>query len=234
MKRGVIRGLWGVYDKSNRITRRRYQMDNDMNKIRGNKFNEPFVVYVFGEENCKHATDNGFDCILIDKEPARFDLVKYQYRHKLELLKYAMEEDGYDEILYMDWDCIPFKRLPSNYWDILGEKESFQACLQMYHRRKAHWRPKELRKVPNGGFVYIRDKSIPQRAIDLWEATGMQDSDEPAWAKMTDQMTGENGWEGMEKFWDLFEIPFCNLHKASPYPKELLATKDVCYIHRQG
>jgi len=232
MKRGIIRGLWGIYDKSHRITRRRYQMDKDMARIKKNEFNEPFIVYVFGEENYEHATKQGFDCILIDKEPSRFDLVKHQYRHKLEILQYAMEEDGYDEILYMDWDVVPHRKLPENFWDVLGQKESFQACLQVYHRRKAHWRTEELRKVPNGGFLYIRDKTIPQRAIDIWEKLGMPDNDEPAYAKMTDNMVG--GWKGIEKYWELFEIPFCKLHKGSPYTQERLATKDVRYVHYQG
>jgi len=208
-------------------------MDKDMNTIAGKKeLNEPFSVYVFGEDNYKMATDKGFDCVLIDDKPYRFDLVKHQYRHKLEIIRYAMEEDGYDEILYMDWDVVPQKKMPSNYWDVLGQKESFQACLQVYHRRKAYWRKEELRKVPNGGFIYIRDKTIPQRAIDLWENLGSQDNDEPAWAKMTDEMMG--GWQGIDKFWDLFEIPFCNLHKGSPHSQEKLKSKDVCFIHYQG
>lgn len=232
MKRGIIRGLWGIYDRSHRITSRRYRMNNDMNLIRKNKYNEPFIVYVFGQENYEEAKKKGFNCILIDKEPFRFDLVKYQYRHKLEILKYAMEEDAYDEILYLDWDCIPQKRMPVNYWDILGQKEVFQACLQLYHRRKAFWRKTELRKVPNGGFLYIRDKLIPERAIQLWEKLGRGDNDEPAWAKLTDDMAG--GWQGIDKYWELFEIPFCNLHKASAFPLDKIKKKDVCFIHYQG
>jgi hypothetical protein len=232
MKRGIIRGLWGVYDRSHRITQRRYRMDKDMKRILCNKYNEPFIVYVFGKENYKSASEKGFNCILIDKEPSRFDLVKHQYRHKLDILKYAMEEDGYDEILYMDWDVIPKKKLPSNYWNVFGKKESFQACLQIYHRRKAHWRTEELRKVPNGGFLYIRDKKIPSIAIDWWEKLGKQDNDEPSWARMTDEMTG--GWQGIDKYWELFEIPFCNLHKGSPFSEEKLRSKNVCCIHYQG
>jgi hypothetical protein len=88
--------------------------------------------------------------------------------------------------------------------------------LQLYHRRKAFWRKTELRKVPNGGFIYIRDKLIPEKAIKLWEKLGMGDNDEPAWARLTDDMVG--GWQGIEKYWDLFESPFCNLHKSSAFP----------------
>ena len=231
MKRGFIRGLWGIYDRSHRITRRRYNMDRDMDRIKSNAYNEPFRVYVYGKDNFESIKGYGFDAVLLDENPAPFDLVKHQYRNKLEIIKYAMEEDGYDELVYMDWDCIPQKKLPPNYWDIFNQKEVFQANLQLYHRRKAFWRKTELRKVPNGGFVYIRDKTIPSKAIALWDKI-QGDNDEPAWAKMTDDMIG--GWQGIEKYWELFEAPFCNLHKNSPYSKELLESKDICFIHYQG
>jgi len=231
MKRGFIRGLWGIYDDSNRITKRRYNMDNDMNRIHINSYNEPFKVYVFGKENYDSIQHYGFDTKLINDSPAPFDLVKFQYRNKLEIIKYAMEEDGYDELIYLDWDCVPQKKLPENFWDEFQKKESFQANLQMYHRRKAYWRKEELRKVPNGGFIYLRDKTLPSKAISMWD-TIQCDNDEPAWAKLTDEMMG--GWQGIEKYWELFETPFCNLHKSSPYSKELLESKDVCFIHYQG
>ena len=233
MKRGIIRGLWGIYDNSHRITRRRYRMDKDIARIKSVMHKEqPFVVYVMGEDNYRMAAKEGFDCKLVEEKPFCFDLVKYQYRNKLEILKYAMEEDGYDELIYMDWDCVPTKRLPENFWDVLHQKEKFQACLQIYHRRKAHWRKKELRKVPNGGCIYIGDKAIVREAIRLWEVHNKQDNDEIAWAKLTDNMMG--GWKGTETFWKMFEIPFCNLHRGSPHPKEKLKSKDVCYIHYQG
>ena len=232
MKRGFIRGVWGIHEKTHRILERRFRTDNDIQTIKKNQFNEPFVTYIFGEDNYKGLTSEGFDCKLLLKEPQAFDLVKYQFRNKLEMLKYAMEEDGYDEIVYLDWDCVPQKKIPSDFWDQLGKKEPFQACLQLYHRKKCHWRPDELRKVPNGGFIYIRDKSIPSEAIKLWEETGKNDSDEIAWAKMTDNWVG--GWQGSDRYWDLFEPMFCNIHKNSPHSKEKLETKDVCFIHYQG
>lgn len=230
-KRAFIRALWGIYDNSNRLLARRKNIDNDIKRIIANDYNEPFIVYVFGKDNYEHARSFGFNCVLIDENPAPFDLITEQYRHKLEVLKYAMEEDNYDEIMFIDWDCIPKKKIPSNFWDIMGQKEIIQANLQLYHRRKARWRKDELRKIPNAGFLYLRDKSLPEKIIKRWESI-KGPSAEPPLAKLTDEMMG--GWQGVDKYWELFEPDFCNLHKASPYSKKLLKSKNICFIHYQG
>lgn len=231
MKRGFIRALWGIHDKSHRILARRFRTDDDMNRIKANKFNEPFITYIMGKENYEAFHTTGFDCKMICEEPQMFDLVKYQFRNKLEIIKYAFEKEGYDELVYLDWDCVPQKKIPEDFWDVLHQKDKFQACLQLYHRRKCHWRSTDLRKVPNGGLMYIGDKEIIYEAIKLWEETGKNDSDEIAWAKLTDNMVGKFD---MDMFWDRFEIPFGNLHRASPYPSEKLKSKDVCFVHYQG
>jgi len=234
MKRGFIRGTWGKYDNSHRILARRSKIDGDMARISNCKFNEPFVVYVMGEDNLRRMQDRGFNCVLMHKEPFMFDLIKYQYRHKMEIMRYAMEVDGYDEIVWLDWDCVPQKKLLPNFWEECSKREPFQACLQIYFKKKCPWRSIDQRKVPNGGFLYIRDKTIPSRAIKIWEAfRGDKDNDEPAYAKMTDEMAGNwtNTEANLKKYWDNFEPAFCNLHRGSPYPKEQLSTKDVYFIH---
>lgn len=232
MKRGFIRCVWGIYDNSHRITARRQKIDGDIKRIKDCKFNEPFKVFVYGEDNFIRMQKEGFDCVMVDKCPNPFDLIKHQYRHKMELIKYAMEVDGYDELVYMDWDCVPQKKLLPNFWEECGKREPFQACLQIYFRKKCFWRTIDLRKVPNGGFIYIRDKSLPARAIKIWE-TMPQDNDEPSWAKLSDEMMG--GWTNteinMEKYWNGFEPMFCNLHSGSPHPKEKINAKDVYFIH---
>jgi hypothetical protein len=230
MKRGFIRALWGIHDDSHRILKRRYRVDRNILNIYKNKFNEPFRVYVMGRDNFNHLRKMGFDCTLICEEPYKFDLVKHQYRHKLEIIKNAMLD--YDELIYLDWDCVPKKEIPADFWNKLGKKEVFQANLQQYHRRKAHWRNEEQRKVPNGGFIYLRDKTLPEKAIKYWEELGEGDNDEPAWAKITDDISG--GWNGIETYWKLFEPMFCDLHKNSPYDSSVLSEKNKCFIHYQG
>jgi hypothetical protein len=166
-----------------------------------------------------------------------FDLIKYQYRHKMEVIRYAMEEDKYDEIVWLDWDCIPQKKLPEDFWKKCGQKGPIQGCLQMYYRKKCNWRIVNKRKVINGGFLYIRDKTMPFRAIKLWE-TMLQDNDEPAWSLLIDKIDEEflnNNWENtdlsMKRFWDIYETSYCVLGHGSPFPKELLDIKDACFIH---
>lgn len=235
MKRAFVRALWGVHDKSHRVLRRLYRVDQNILALRKNKFNEPFITYVFGEENFKNLKDLGFEnLILLNKEPHSYDPLKFQYRHKLEILRYAMEEDGYDEIVHMDWDCYPIKKLPVEFWDILGKKEKFQACLMQYHRPKCLWRKTDQRKLPNGGFVYIRDKAVPSELIKVWEQTDKKFliSAEPAMGKYTDNLIG--GWQGIDKYWDLFEPDVCNLKRCSVYPQEKKDTKNTCFIHYQG
>jgi len=233
MKRGFIRVVYGIYDNSNRLTARRQKIDGDIKRILSNKFNETFQVFIFGSDNYERMVSQGFDCVKVDDNPAPFNLIKHQYRNKMELIRYAME--SYDEMVYMDWDCVPQKKLPNNFWEECYKKDVIQACLQQYHRKKCMWRPVDQRKVANGGFLYIRDKSLPSRAIKYWE-TIPQENDEPAIAKLTDELMGNwtNTEKNMKVFWDRFETNFCQLHRASPYPAELLKTKDVCFIHYQG
>jgi len=232
MKCGFIRAVWGVYDDSHRITRRRSRIDNDIDTILSCQYSEPFVTYVMGKDNFNRMMDRGVkNCVLLTDDPAPFDLVKHQYRHKMEIIRHAMEVDGYNELVYLDWDCVPQKPLPDNFWDELKKKDVFQATLQIYRRKKCHWRLEEQRKVPNGGFIYLRDKSLPAEAIRWWEKLGKPDNDEPAWARLTDEMMG--GWD-IEEYWNRFEIMFCNLHRSSPYSKEKMKQKNVCFIHYQG
>jgi len=232
MKRGFIRCVWGIYDNSHRITARRTKIDTDIQRIKQCQFNEPFRVYVYGKDNFERMKKENFDCVMIDKRPNPFDLIKHQYRHKLELIRYAMEKDNYDELVYLDWDCVPQKKLISDFWEKCSQRGPIQACFQQYHRKKCFWRSIDQRKVPNGGFLYIRDKTLPDRAIKYWEAMP-QDNDEPAWAKLIDELMG--GWKDspacLKKYWDIHETYYCSLWNSSAFPADLLKTKDVNFIH---
>jgi hypothetical protein len=231
MKNGFIRALWGIHGEEHRFLKRRDRVDKNILNISRSLFNSQFVSYVLGEENYRFLKYFGFNCVLVDKEPYLFDPIKHKYRNKLEIIKYAMENDKYDEIVYLDWDCVPLKMMDDNFWNILRKKEKIQANLQIYKRRKVKWR-EDKRKVPNGGFIYIRDKTIPSEVIKLWEELGKEDNDEPAWAKYIDNYCGT--WIGIEKYWNLFEPMVCNLWMYSVYPDELINKKDLYFKHFQG
>ena len=232
MKQKFIRGLWGIYDNSNKILQRRYRMDQDIQRILDNKFNTEFMTYVMGKENQRMLKEKGIESILIWDEPFKFDLVKHQYRHKLEIINHAMHNDNIEELIFLDWDCVPQKNVPDDFWGQMNKREKIQACLQSYRRRKCHWRQTDLRKVPNGGFVYLRDKDLATDSIEWWDKLGRQDNDEPSWAKMIDEMCG--GWPGIDYYWEHFEAMFCNLWRDSAFDKNRLKEKDQCFVHYQG
>jgi len=227
MKRGFIRALYGAYGES-RIMKHRCQIDNDINNIVSNKYNEDYVAYVFGQQNYDGIKDR-VKCVLVDKNPAPFDQEKHTHRNKLELIKYAMNEDKYDEVVFLDWDCVPERKLPTDFWDNLGKREVFQACLQTYKHPKCLWREVDKGIVPNGGFVYLRNKNYVELAIKCWEQN-QQDNEEPAWAKMLDDLHG--GWIGKEKYWELYEAMNCKLHKRTPYAD--ISQKEICFVHYHG
>lgn len=231
MKRAFIRGLWGVYSHEDTITQRRFKMDNDINKVLKNKYQIPFTTYVFGSENERKLKDFGIsDIKLIDKNSNPYNLSLYQYRHKLDILKLAMED--FDEIIYIDWDCEMKKSLPLEFWNIMGKREYVQANLQQYKVKKCLWRGQtDTRKLPNAGFLYIRDKNFPDEIIKFWEKS-KGNSAEPPLAQAMDERSG--GWVGMDKYWDLYEPDFCNLWQDSVYDKKKLKEKDQCFIHYQG
>jgi hypothetical protein len=228
-----MRALWGIYDDSHRILRRRSRTDRFLQNAIENKYDFEFVTYVFGEDNYKFLLSKGIkNCILIDKNPAPFDLLKEQYRHKLEAIRYAIEEDKYDEMIHLDWDCYPVKKLPTNFWDIMGKKEAFQSCLFRFKHLKCPWRTIDRTIVPNGGFIYIRNKEYPARIIKIWEDKLRGPSAEPPFAMLVDELMG--GWQGVDKYFDLYESDFCKIRKGSPHTKENLAKKNVCFEHHYG
>ena len=169
------------------------------------------------------------NCVLINKSPAPYDLMTEQYRHKLEAIRYAMEVDGYDEMIHLDWDCYPVKKIPTNFWDIMGKKEAFQANLFKFRHLKCPWRKIDRTVTPNGGFVYIRNKEYPARIIKIWEEKLRGNSAEPPMAMFVDELMG--GWKGLDEYWDLYEADCCRLKNGTPHPAEKMKTKDLSFIH---
>ncbi len=230
IKRGFIRTLWGVHDQTQRHYRHRSKIDNDIKLVSYNKYwPSSYLTFVFGEENYKQLLGAGFsNCILVDKRPIVWDMNKEQFRHKLESLKLGMEV--YDEIVYTDIDTMPIKPIPADFWDILGKKQSIQAILRMYHKKKCFWRKIDQRKVPCAAFIYLRDKTIPEKLIKIWEEMGKSFYEETAIMKYMDDMS--NGWKGQEYYWNNFEPDFFNLECNAAYDdRSLLKTKNICFEH---
>jgi len=215
---------WAVPSKHHMS--RRKKMESDIQKCLAMPFLEPFITYIFGEDNFKQLTDMKLDCRLIHKSPYVFE----EYRHKLECLKYAMEE--FDEVVFLDWDTKPSKQLPADFWEQLNKKSTIQSSLWSYKTPMInHRQGKENKHVPSGAFIYIRDKTIPEKLIKYWETRYPFYSEQPPMALLTDEMTG--GWKGTQTYFDLFE-PVAYHSVRSPWRNNMAIMKaeSVCFVNK--
>jgi len=254
MKQAFVRGLWGNFSGPEEAAiPRPKKMEDDILAQSPDNPKAPhhdFVVYTMGIHNHQYLIDHGFNSVLMDERPSIWDMKTELYRHKLELLKRAMED--YDEIVYLDWDCYQVKPFPNDFWDILRQGDVCQTNLYQYRTKKCLWRDGDWRKTCNGGFIYLSDKSLPDKFIKNWDelriwvleqqqkrrARGLElrfreksliFDDEPAISKFIDNHCG--GWPGLEEYWNRFETKVCNLRKKSAFTKEQNATKNACFMH---
>lgn len=250
MSKSFVRALWGnIFTLENQADRgSKLKEDIQRAIVPFDKF--PFVVYTFGKLNHESLLKIGIESRLICNNPSKWDMKTELYRHKLEVFKHAM--DDFDEIVFLDWDCIPVSKIYSDFWDKLNQKESFQANLFQYRTKKCLWREEDPRKVTNGGFVYLRDKNIPDKFIKNWDSLKIWSEsqnlkrqekgkalrfrercltfdDEPAMSKYVDDTL--SGWKGSEVYWNLFEPSVCNLRKKSVYSEIENKSKNACFLH---
>lgn len=211
MSRKFIRGFWGTddkfwesnpdyqfpfgeFDKKERCATRRRTggLDGRVKALFNDNFTkiEDQMVYVYGKDNGLFVKSLNIPCKTICDLPFKFHPIQKPWLHKLEILKVAMEE--YDEIIWLDFDCMPLKAIDDKLWDTLRAKDSFQAPLRRYKHVQNNLRqnPNENKILPNGGFVYIRDKSIPTKLLDIFYKLNSW-TDEIAYAKYTDDLIGK-------------------------------------------
>ena len=198
-KKSFIRGVWGIYDIDNTLGKpysRRTKIDNDILLAKLNPYAPQCKVYIFGEENFKKITDMGFDTVLIDKKPICWDMEKEQYRHKIEIWKYGLKD--FDEVVFLDWDCVPLTTIPTDFWDVMSKGEKIRATIFMYKLRRVFFRNGDARKVSSSTFVYMRGKEIAEEIIKVWEEMGRPWQEEVALSKYIDNVNG--GWKGIEDY----------------------------------
>ena len=214
MNRMFIRGLWGIPgDDRGRLYKRRSKISNDIDLIKKSKYQEPFVSYVFGEDNYNFLIDEGFNCVLIDKKPIVWDMEKQQFRHKLEIFKCGAKD--YDEIIFLDWDTYQIKPLPKDFWDVVSKKSKIQATLRTYRRKHVRNRENNKNKIPCASYVYIKGEKTAQDIIDSWTKLGCPLSEELAMAEYMDGLM-KNGFT-MEEYERLFEPDHFYLGECQPF-----------------
>jgi len=229
MSKAFIRALFGEYGKD--YPQHRGNLDIEINAIVKNKYTEHFVTYVMGVSNYEALQDKGLDCVLIDDRPM---VLKESFVNKIVCLKAAMED--YDEIVFLDWDCVPVKKLPDNFWNIMVSKESIQCPLYRCTRRVNTWRTGRIQpKILSGGFfVYVRDKNIPSTLLEWYdEPVNLPNkwTDETYYSKYIDNMMGGcddgKGKFKYDEYMERFDPMVCNSRRSSF--KNIMT--DYCFYH---
>jgi hypothetical protein len=226
MKRSFIRTVYG--DIKGKL------MQFEIPRILENSFNTDFITYVWGDDNKKYLESLNVKCRMVNSNPFPYDINKYLYRPKLDVYQIAMEDDGYDEIVFLDWDMVPTKKLPSDFWEQLGHRECIQGPLYALKKRMCPWRSSGANFMIQASFLYIRDKTIPEKFIKIWngfpDEIFWRSNDERSISKYIDDIHG--GWIGADKWWDLYEPMFCHLVKKCPFGSDKISQKDICFLHR--
>jgi len=231
-KSSFIRCVWGVTDKNFMSGHnRRIKVGNDILFAKMNPY-EPLVkVYVFGEENYKILIDMGFNCTLISKESYVFNREKEEYRHKLEAWKYG--QNDFDEIVFLDWDCMPLRPIDYDFWDVMRRGSKIQATIYMYMREKALWRlDKDPRKISAATFVYMKEPNIANDIIKIWESLNRTWREELALTLYIEKIN--NGWRGTEDYKNKFEPLYHTLfyHYDKTYKTQMLKYNTFFHLNR--
>jgi len=229
-KVSFIRGVWGIFDKDNSLGKaysRRKKINNDIDLCKLNPYAPKCKVYIFGEENFKILTDMGFDTVMVDKRPVCWDMMKEQYRHKIEIWNAGLQE--HDEIVFLDWDCVPCAPVPNDFWDVLASGRNIRATIYMYTRKRLLSRVGDSRKLSSSTFVYIRGKEVVDEIIKTWERIGRPWQEEVALSQYIDDING--GWKGVEDYRIKFEPPYHILfhHYPAEYYLDVIRKHSIFY-----
>jgi len=225
-KQCFVRGVWGTHDHQGRKRWNRLnkvKMDISLAKI--NPYEPKIKVYAFGEDNYKFMVDQGFDTKLVDKKCIVWDMQTQQYRHKIEVWNQGLQD--FEQIIYLDWDCIPCCPIPHNIWTVLEEGEPFRGALYSYRRRKCFHRYVCRRTVVAATFLYMRGQQVVKDIIKTWEEMGGPFLEEPVLMKYVDDING--GWKGYMDYAKKYEPLYHTLHLV--WPREFLETREMVFFH---
>lgn len=222
-------------------------INKDVHDTLNNKFSPSTIVYVWGENNFNYLKKIGInknnELKLVDKNPYVWEK-KYGLRHKIESYKISMFEDGFKEILFIDWDAQPIKNIDeSKIWDELKQKDEIQAAAYCFKARYCAWRENGARTSLCSCLLYCRNKNLISDIIDCWVKMGdkeyMKNWPQADWALRFDMQTNDEwatslaidnknkGWLGIDEWKKNNEIDFLRLKRLSPFGYK----DDVIFIH---
>jgi hypothetical protein len=142
------------------------------------------IHYAMGDWNYDFLKKHGAKhVVLVDHRPCIQPAGYTHFWNKTYMINYAMEVDGFEEIVFIDFDNTQKKPIDDRFWELLRAKKgrfngSFQVpsvgykkpiCLE---KRWGGFRIKgkhSLRKALNTSFVYCNDKSWMKEYLDEYE-----------------------------------------------------------------
>lgn len=164
------------------------------------------MVYAIGEE-ANEQLSSRCSTVKFEQRPGA------HWRNKLDCIAHALQT--YDEVVWIDLDASLLAPLPYDFWEALRTRAPIQARIRQYHRRKCHhWRSENPRTLCSAAFIYCRDASIIEKAIewleDLESWLKPQDAicltEEHAIAWVIDQL--QDGWKGHAAYHAEYDPPW--------------------------
>lgn len=125
------------------------------------------VIYAFGEKNeerLQELRDRGYDVrhILQDLYNEQGNM----YGRKLVALTLGLTD--FEEVLMLDWDCVPVKPIDDKFMEYMAEKP-VQVPLYMQPNQNPYDCSYEFNGAyaqPNFGFVYSRDRDLGRQLLE--------------------------------------------------------------------
>jgi hypothetical protein len=147
------------------------------------------TVYVWGLDNYNKLIDLGYKCVLMSNENTIHNNENTKFLHKLIGLKEASL--NHNKFIFMDWDVELEKELDDEFFKEFDNKEFLMPTYsypneylsltdklidigaknwtnqQIIEMEKYGWREDDNIVLPNAGFIYCTNPSIPNRLLEI-------------------------------------------------------------------
>lgn len=216
-----VYGLWGNPEL---MPRRAKILEEIEQWLQTDHRPEPWEVYVYGENNRDWLADRGVPCTMLHPDP----LVDFYgvggppepwghgqmawgrcctWRHKTGIMQAAIKQ--HRTIVWLDWDTILTQPLPADFWTRMGQAQPIQMSIIRYRRPRCYWRADRAakRSVPEGAFIYCRDRSIISRVNRKYDKH-RDLVDQELFGNVMDEMAG--GWPGDDGYKAMGFEPYCH------------------------
>jgi hypothetical protein len=219
----IIRVIWG-YDI---FKKQKFQEDFDIGLKQLTKHcSLPVVYYVYGQDNVQELKQRvpQAQIVQLSDKPLAF---KNFWFHKVHAINEAHKK--FDEILYLDFDCVFTKDFTIKYQNKLREKPFSVPWYTPSTACKLPYRSGRYRnRLPCNGFIYSRNKEFVQQWADAYGAFSHMGpmrrrriTDEQSLAYVCEQMHGVRSLRHMRSVYEPAIIQ--NIKQA---PKA-----DICVVH---